>query len=280
MENLKAIKNRIRTIDSIVKATNAMKMVATANLSRISNSNKFSKKCCDALLDMISKAVSEAAFENRLDQDSWVNRKSGKTLIVILSTDQGFCGSFRQAITEAARKVTTEYGDSYIEIFGKKGLLHTKNRSVLNVESIRMSNVAEFARLLAEVVMKYVLHHEVLDVFLISGKMRNMLSQIARCTKILPIERSEVLDSEYVSVEGPRQEFINSAFNMYISRLLVAMVTEHLVAEYAARVMAMDSSVRNANSIRDKLSVLYNNIRQAKITQELTEIVASIECVQ
>jgi F-type H+-transporting ATPase subunit gamma len=143
-----------------------------------------------------------------------------------------------------------------------------------------MLDIFNFSKTIAGIVMNYVLHNEVVNVFVISGKMKNMLSQNAVCTKILPIERKNVIDSECISTDGPWQRFIDTAFDMYISKLFTSIVTEHLIAEYSARVMAMDNSVRNAGEIRDKLSVLYNNIRQAKITQELTEIVASVECVQ
>ncbi|MDR1288805.1 MAG: F0F1 ATP synthase subunit gamma [Holosporales bacterium] len=283
MENLKTIKNRIRTIDSIIKATNAMKMVSTAKLAKVNNSSKFSRRCCDVLREMILKAVNEAIFKDAIDQDSWLNRDVGKSLIVILSTDQGFCGSFHQSINEAAKKVAAEYNGAYIEIFGKKEL-HSTRRSMARPVDIagpgRMLNAIAFSKAVAGIVMEYVIHHDVTDVLVISGKMKNMLSQNAVCTKILPIERRSVIDSECISIDGSWQEFIDSAFGMYISRLFVSIVTEHLVAEYSARVMAMDSSVRNANGIRDELSILYNNIRQAKITQELTEIVASVECIQ
>jgi F-type H+-transporting ATPase subunit gamma len=258
-------------------------MVSTAKLAKINNASKFSKKCCDVLREMISKAVSEAVFKDVLDQNSWLNRNSGKSLIVILSTDQGFCGAFHQSINGTAKKIVAEHDDAYIEIFGKKELHSIRkstDRSAGSPSAGRMLNIIAFSKSVASMVMEYVIHHDVVDVFVISGKMRNMLSQDAICTKILPIERGSVIDSECVSIDGSWQEFIDAAFSMYISRLFVSIVTEHLIAEYSARVMAMDSSVRNANGIRDELSVLYNNIRQAKITQELTEIVASVECIQ
>jgi F-type H+-transporting ATPase subunit gamma len=261
-----------------------MKMVSTAKLAKINNSSKFSKKCCDTLREMISKAVNEATFRDLLDQNSWLNREVGKSLIIILSTDQGFCGAFHQSINEAAKKIVTEHNDAYIEIFGKKEL-HSVKKLVASstgdgIGVGRMLNISAFSEAVANIVMNYVIHYDVVDVFVVGGRMKNMLSQNAVCTKILPIERRSVIDSECISIDGSWQEFIDAAFSMYISRLFVSIVTEHLIAEYSARVMAMDSSVRNANGIRDELSVLYNNIRQAKITQELTEIVASVECIQ
>ena len=59
MENLKAIKDRIHTVNSIIKATSAMKMVSTVKLAKINNTNKCSKECSDILFDMFSKAVQE-----------------------------------------------------------------------------------------------------------------------------------------------------------------------------------------------------------------------------
>jgi F-type H+-transporting ATPase subunit gamma len=282
MESLKAIKTRIKTIESIVKAMNAMKMVSVAKLSRVKNANKYSKKNCETMLEMILTAIGEALFENAISKDSWVNRTSGKSLLIVLSTDQGFCGSFNQSIKEVTKNTIAKHTPAYVEIFGKKSVQDITESSVIleKHNSIHMLDIIEFSKNISEIVLEYLVNHDVFEIFIISGEMKNALSQNAQCIRILPLEKSNVINAPYVRVEEPRQEFIDRIFPMYISSLFKYIVTDHLIAEYSARVMAMDNSVRNAKDIRNDLSVLYNNIRQSRITQELTEIVGSVECMQ
>ena len=283
MESLKHIKNRMKTIDTIIKATNAMKMVSTVKLSKIGKRHDSFKESADILLDMIDIAGREALFEQSLDPDFWLLRSSGKTLILVLSTDQGFCGSFNQSIIECYRQTIKAYPGAFVETFGKKcsnipqyiADLKT-NRSIEN-----RFNINEFSKVLADLVFEYVVYHDVYNVIVISGEFKNVLVQKGKTTQIFPIKNEgKSVEDQYTEVEGNKGKFIEEAFSMYLFKLFNAMVKEHIVAELSARTMAMDNSVKNAKDMFAKLSVLYNRIRQAKITQELTDIVSSLECAQ
>ena len=56
--------------------------------------------------------------------------------------------------------------------------------------------------------------------------------------------------------------------------MLYALVKESFACEVAARRMAMDSATKNAKEMIGDLTLEYNRVRQGKITQEITEIVA------
>ena len=286
MENLKAIKDRIKTVGSIIKATNAMKMVSTVKLAHVNNINKCSKQCAEILFDMFSRATRELIFEQ--ETAYWFSpSQQGKPLIVILSIDQGFCGSFQQSLRDKAAEAIRQHPDAYVEVFGKKGEIFAQSASRLSEVHDNMGaevgshyDVTGYVKLLSELVSKYVKEHSVSEVYVVSGEFRNVLVQKAKCQKIFPASEEDITKTQYTKIEGGRIDFINAVFDMYLQKLFTGIMTEHLVAELSARVMAMDNSVRNARNMYDKLSGLYNKVRQAKITQELTEIVSSIECVQ
>ena len=285
MENLKAIKDRIKTVGSIIKATNAMKMVSTVKLARVNNVNKYSKQCAEILFDMFSKATRELIFEQ--EKEYWFTPKQGQTLIMILSIDQGFCGSFQQFLRDSANEALKNHPGAYVEVFGKKGeTMPYSNRRIdeirnsLDAKIVSHYDIADYVKLLSGLVSKYVKKYSVSDVYVVSGEFKNVLVQRAKCQKIFPAPSEDITKTQYTKVEGDRLDFINAVFEMYLQKLFTGIVTEHLIAELSARVMAMDNSVRNAKNMFEKLSGLYNKVRQAKITQELTEIVSSIECVQ
>lgn len=283
MENLKAIKDRIHTVNSIIKATSAMKMVSTVKLAKINNTNKCSKECSDILFDMFSKAVQEIVFNQEFDEEPWFYRKNGETLIIVLSMDQGFCGSFSQGIIDKANEVIKNNPRAYIEVFGKKA--NNILPKTLDIEISRdmtsRYDINAFSSLLSRLVFGYIHDYNINQVYVISGEFKNVLVQKVRSWKIFPINiNKDITKEQYTSVEGSRLDFIDSVFQMYLSKLFKGIVTEHLVSELSARTMAMDNSVRNAKDMFEKLNVLYNRVRQARITQELTEIISSIECVQ
>ena len=284
MENLKAIKARIKTIDSIIKATNAMKMVSSVKLTRVNNINKYSCQCAEILFDMFLRATRELIFEQ--EKDYWFTPKQGRPLIIILSIDQGFCGSFQQSLHDKETEAIKQHPEAYVEVFGKKAenLVHNGGikgiRDTLDADFSSHYDISAYVRLLSGLVSEYVKQHSINEVFVVSGEFKSVLVQRAKCRKIYPADDEDITKTQYTKIEGGRIDFINAVFDMYLQKLFTGIVTEHLVAELSARVMAMDNSVRNAKNMFEKLNGLYNKVRQAKITQELTEIVSSIECVQ
>ncbi|MDR3031044.1 MAG: F0F1 ATP synthase subunit gamma [Holosporales bacterium] len=274
MENLRIIKNRLRTIDTIIKATNAMKMVSTVKLARINNKNKFSNTCSNILSNMLKKVLKEAIFLKDCDPNAWFMRKSGEALIIVLATDQGFCGSFAQNIINLANDAIRKNPNAYIETFGKKADSIKLHRNIIN-----KFNIKDFAKSIADLVFDYILNKEVYEVFVISEEFKNVLVQKAKYSQIFPIEFDNESD-EYTKIEGNIYNTLNDLLYEYLLKFFTGCITEHLFSELSARVMAMDNSVKNARNMLDELNVLYNRVRQAKITQELAEIVSSIECAR
>ncbi len=280
METLKAIKDRIRTVESVIKATKAMKMVATVKLSKLNRAPLPDMNCLKILENLLARAVHEANFEQLIGPEDWLVRKNGKKLLIIFSMDQGFCGSFNQSIIEKSRKTVESIKPDYIEVFGKKARFLGKGQLESQETSISRSGVQELSRSLSKMVSEYIKEYGVSEVTLVSGEFKNVLTQKAKTTRIFPLGTELQEEFEYTEIEGDKLDFIFETFKIYLTKFFATAIREHLISEYSARVMAMDNSVRNANEMFEKLGALYNRIRQGKITQELTEIVSSVECVQ
>jgi len=56
-------------------------------------------------------------------------------------------------------------------------------------------------------------------------------------------------------------------------------MTDNAASEQGARMAAMDNATRNAGEMIDKLTLIYNRTRQAKITSELIEIISGAEAL-
>ncbi|MFV2089587.1 MAG: F0F1 ATP synthase subunit gamma, partial [Pseudomonadales bacterium] len=54
---------------------------------------------------------------------------------------------------------------------------------------------------------------------------------------------------------------------------------ENVACEQAAKMLAMKNATENAGKLIDELSLIYNNARQAAITQEIAEIVGGAAAV-
>ena len=58
----------------------------------------------------------------------------------------------------------------------------------------------------------------------------------------------------------------------YVSGFIYSALVDSFCSEQNARMTAMDSANQNAEKILSDLSVQYNRVRQAAITQEITEV--------
>ena len=79
--------------------------------------------------------------------------------------------------------------------------------------------------------------------------------------------------------EGEKEEILGNLYQFNLATQLYSSLLENVTSEQASKMTAMDSATTNANEMIDKLTIVYNRRRQAKVTTELTEIVAGAESV-
>ena len=65
----------------------------------------------------------------------------------------------------------------------------------------------------------------------------------------------------------------------YIESLVYQAVIENNACEQAAKMIAMKNATDNAGDLIKELELLYNNVSEAAITQELSEIVGGASAV-
>jgi F-type H+-transporting ATPase subunit gamma len=65
----------------------------------------------------------------------------------------------------------------------------------------------------------------------------------------------------------------------YVEAQVYQAVIENGACEQAAKMVAMKNATENAAKLIDELQLIYNNARQAAITQEIAEIVSGAAAV-
>ena len=91
------------------------------------------------------------------------------------------------------------------------------------------------------------------------------------------LAESGVMD-EY-EFEGDKEVILSNLYQYNLACSLYGCLLQNITSEQASRMSAMDSASNNAKEMIGKLTIIYNRGRQAKITTELTEIVAGAESV-
>jgi F-type H+-transporting ATPase subunit gamma len=96
--------------------------------------------------------------------------------------------------------------------------------------------------------------------------------QLAVERETVTIETPE-LDPSLIFEQDPVQ-ILDALLPLYMNSCLLRALQEALASELASRMNAMSNATDNARDLRKRLNTVYNRQRQAKITQELSEIVA------
>lgn len=273
MVNLKAISLRLRSVTSTSKITKAMKMVAASKLRRAEVAMKevipFSQ-ASHALLD---------PFVGFGEGDV-----VGSNVLLPISSDKGLCGGVNSKIVKEVKRRLDEPDRSPVEllIVGSKardGLTRTHGKYISESydETYQFPTVS-FT--LASFVAEQMLERPADTYTIVYNKFHSVINQeVTPLTFKSPslLEESGVMD-EY-EFEGDKEVILGNLYQWNLACSLYGCMLQNVTSEQASRMQAMDSASNNAKEMIGKLSIIYNRGRQAKITTELTEIVAGAESV-
>ena len=90
---------------------------------------------------------------------------------------------------------------------------------------------------------------------------------------ISPIAKEKPIREEF-EFSPSLEDILEFVVKSYLSGFVYSALVDSFCCEQNARMTAMDNSNRNAEEIIGRLNVQYNRVRQAAITQEITEVTA------
>ena len=117
---------------------------------------------------------------------------------------------------------------------------------------------------------------------IISNEFVNTMTQhpiVKQLLPLPPIDSDEFKHRWDYIYEPDARELVEGLVERYIESLVYQAVVENVACEQAARMIAMKNATDNAEEIVNELTLLYNNARQASITQEISEIVGGAAAV-
>ena len=284
MATLKAIRKRVASVQNIQQITKAMKMVSAARLRRAQEAALAARPYAEKLEAILQNL---AAQSGEGSHPFLTPRPEAATTLVLITSDRGLCGGFNSSLVRAAEAFLKDHTDRNVRLvlIGRRGYDHFKRRDV----PIDEEHVNLFGRLSAD------LAHDIGrragdrfragetdSLYVLYARFRSALVQVPTIDKILPIVPAEpqaetttpTLDYLY---EPTPAELVANLLERYVDMLLYRAMLESVASEHGARMTAMDNATNNAVEMIDRLTLDMNRARQAGITRELLEIVATSE---
>ncbi len=289
MASLKDLKNRIASVQSTQKITKAMQMVAAAKLRRAQEAAETARPYAKRMAAVLQTLGLDYAGRPDLPK-LLAGTGSDKThLLIVATAERGLCGGFNSAIARMARdhanKLIAEGKTVKIMTVGKKG--HDVLRRLFPdkiVENITLREVRQISYANAEAIAESVLARFAAEEFdvatLFYSEFHSVISQVPTALQLIPAPIAET-NEEQISYEYEPSEhgILAEILPRNITVQIFSALLENGAGEMGAKMSAMDSATRNAGDMIDKLNLSYNRQRQAKITTELTEIIAGAEAL-
>lgn len=308
MPSAREINRRIKSVTNTQQITKAMKMVSSVRLrgaeERALATAPFTKRI-EGMLQRLS-----VAMPGNVDP-FFKQRDVNRVCYLIIGADKGLAGAFssnlNKAIVEATKDKTPE-GFSFIAI-GRKPAEYLKHLHITpDYKDSGFSDKPTFihAQRLAEKVSNEFLSGKYDEVYLIYTHFKTVLSQDVVKVKLLPIAQDamdivtpleqEKLDgfgqtipdketagiapkASYIFTPDP-ETVMSTLLPQYLNMVIYNGLLQSAASELGARMTAMTSATDNAGELIEKLTVHFNKVRQAGITNELTEIVSGANALK
>jgi F-type H+-transporting ATPase subunit gamma len=299
MATLLDFRRRIRSVKNTQQITRAMKFVAAARLRRAQESALAARPYALELARMLRSIMS------RIDEPEHAllaKRPEKNILVIVLSGERGLAGAFNSNILRKASDFLRKNSDKKITVVpvGKKGRDSLRKAGFqLAAEYVNVLSRVEFsvAREISALVTDLYAKEEIDAVYIAFSEFKSVMTANLVIEKLLPVE--DVRDEEaraqdenaaqhatnpdekkkrdtpidYI-YEQPEEQLLGRLLPRYIETQILRSMLESSAAEYAARMVAMDSATKNAGDVIEALTLHMNKVRQAAITKEIIEIVS------
>lgn len=290
MANIKEIQKRMKSINDTLKITNAMYMISSTKLQQAKKKLENVEPYFYALQNAIRHILRHIPDTDSIyfKDTSNIPASEKRIAYIVFSADKGLAGAYNHNVFKMAHELFEQGGENKLLVLGELG------RQYFEKEGLEIDTQFKYtvqnptlhrARLIRERVLELYLQEEVDEVYVIYTRMENSMTVVTEKSKVLPLSRAEMQSIknmvglsgvyyEELKAEPSWEDILNHVVPNYINGFVYGALVEAFVSEHNSRMMAMQSATDSAKKILQQLNIEYNRLRQAAITQEITEVIS------
>lgn len=274
MPSTLALRRRIKTAQNISKTTRAMQMIAASKLKRAQQAVMSSRPYVEKLTHIAQTLSPKEKATDTLHPFLRTTRLTGKTLYVVISPDKGLCGGLNTNLFREYLKYNKDE-KSYFLVIGKKVEAIAASTTKNLVASFHAGTTLpsfEMVSPIAGIIDEYFSSGKVDQVQLIATHFNSVFSQTPKITQVLPVVLPEEGKPTEQLIEPSPAELLPALLKRYVDMVLYQQLLESYASFNASQMIAMQNATNNAKDIVADLTLLYNKVRQEKITNEILDI--------
>ncbi|MCC5886697.1 MAG: F0F1 ATP synthase subunit gamma [Gammaproteobacteria bacterium] len=282
----KEIRTKIGSVRNTQKITKAMEMVAASKMRRTQERMAQGRPYATRIRQVVGHLAS-ANPEYR--SVFMLERPVTRVGYIVVSTDKGLCGGLNVNLFRSlAQRIQQQQAQSIkvdLALIGRKAQAFFRAHGGNVVATLdSLGEYPELSDLIGGI-------RVMLDAF-VEGRIQrldvayntfvNTMTQEPTVHQLLPLPASGEADYKHswdYIYEPNAESLLNPLITRYIESQVYQSVIENSACEQAAKMIAMKNATDNAGELIEELQLLYNNARQAAITQEISEIVGGASAV-
>jgi F-type H+-transporting ATPase subunit gamma len=283
MSGMKEIHTRMKSIQDIMKITNAMYLISSSKMKKARKSLLATEPYFNKLISTINDILLHTPEMKQIylaDRDE--QRKSDPIRgFIVITADKGLAGAYNHNVIRLAEEELSKGKQNSLFVIGQVGRNYFLHKNIMiDVEFLfTAQNPTMYrARQIAETILTPYQHGQLNEVYIIYTEMVTPMKPEAKLLRILPLmkerfENTECLGHCAVFHPSPEQVMDYLVPN-YVKGLIFSVLVESYSSEQYSRMTAMESATDSAKEMLKSLDLLYNRARQSAITQEISEIVS------
>lgn len=283
---VRQIRRRIKSVQSTMKITRAMELIATSRIAKARVRVAQSQPYTDKMNEVIRNLGAGSGSSHPL-----LERREVKTAgVLIVSSDRGLAGGYNSNVIRMA-----EHRIHDLQTAGTQVRLYTvgeKARAYFAYRKFEIDNawlgVTDTpgygdARMIGNALLEAYESESVDSVEVFTTRYVSALTQKPVAWPVLPIEPPDAVAEDETAVaytfEPSPESILARLLPRYLEGTVFGMLLEASASEHAARRRAMKAATENAEELVRILTREANQARQAEITTEISEIVGGAEAL-
>jgi F-type H+-transporting ATPase subunit gamma len=283
-QSLQSLKKGLKSIKNTQKITRTMQMISSSKLQKslktLATIRNYSKKILTVFnsIDSGNEFVSHPLTGNQSTETTPV-----KTLVLVISSDKGLCGSYNSKIISYIKNNFEREVTDFI-FLGKKAIaisriFENSLSLALYPNSSKVISSSSIKDPVDQIIQLYIAG-EYLAVKVVYTDYISSFNQEVKVTNLLPLElttlttaeeeETEVIKSK---IEGEVADILNFILPMVVETQVYQCWIESQASEHSSRITAMKNATDTASDFIQAISLKLNKTRQASITQEIAQIV-------
>ncbi len=286
MPNTKEIKNRIGSVQNTQKITNAMYLISSTKMRKAKEELERTRPYFE-----IQEHEIRRIFQTEIDITSHyfypkTGRKPAETYAyLVITADKGLAGAYNHNVIKLAEEEMAKHKHIKLYVVGEYGRRYFKKKDYAMEQTfLYTAQNPSFsrAREISSILLEEYDNRGIDEIRVIYSDMESEFLTTVKMMRLLPFDRKEFWTKQseknekdiHYEFSPSVNEVLNRVIPGYLAGCIFGALVDSFSAEQNARMTAMNSANKNAEALLDELRIEYNRVRQAAITQEITEVAA------